>query len=172
MPTLDFSMLPCRFLVTCQDKTRLKSLSICSFLQASAATIHGAPAGPGSTAVAAARYKDKCVLEIVSIFCIENPLFDPFNPIRLAIPSPHWPTATVKPTRKWSTMCYSVRLGESIDLLKQLPKTNIWAMTTKRLIDCKSSIYIICLSIMISCDLKWYWKCFRPPWRGRLASWR
>jgi len=34
-------------------------------MQASAATIHGAPAGPGSTAVAAARYKDKCVLEIV-----------------------------------------------------------------------------------------------------------
>ena len=139
MPTLDFSTLPCRFTVTCQDKTRLKSLSICSFLQASAATIHGAPAGPGSTAVAAARYKDKCVLEIVSIFCIENPLFDPCNPIRLAIPSPHWPTATVKPTRRWSTMCYSVRLGESIDLLKQLPKTNIWAMTTKRLIDCKAA---------------------------------
>ena len=44
---------------------------MCSFLQASAATIHGAPAGPGSTAIAAARYKDKCVLEIVSIFCIE-----------------------------------------------------------------------------------------------------
>ena len=64
---------------------------------------------------------------------------DSCNPIRLAIPSPHWPTATVKPTRRWSTMCYSVKLGESIDLLKQLPKTNIWAMTTKRLIDCKAA---------------------------------
>lgn len=57
---------------------------MCSFLQASAATIHGAPAGPGSTAVAAARYKDKCVLEIVSPFCIENPL-------TLVIPS-GWPS--------------------------------------------------------------------------------
>ena len=121
-----------------RDKTE-KSISMCSFLQASAATIHGAPAGPGSTAIAAARYKDKCVLEIVSIFCIENHLFDPCNPIRLAIPSPHWPTATVKPTRRWFTMCYSVRLGESIDLLKQLPKAKIWAMTTKRLIDCKAA---------------------------------
>ena len=68
-----------------------------------------------------------------------NPLFDPCNPIRLAIPSPPWPTATAKPTRRWFTMCYSVRLGESIDLLKQLPKTNTWAMTTKRLIDCKAA---------------------------------
>ena len=66
-----------------RDKSE-KSLSMCSFLQASAATIHGAPAGPGSTAVAAARYKDKCVLEIVSPFCIENPL-------TLVIPS-GWPS--------------------------------------------------------------------------------
>ena len=36
-------------------------------LQASAGTIHGAAAGPGSTAAAGAQYKDKCVLEIVSV---------------------------------------------------------------------------------------------------------
>ena len=55
-------------------KSFLKHIS----LQASAGTIHGAAAGPGSTAAAAAKYKDKCVLEIVS-FCsfVKEPLPDP-----------------------------------------------------------------------------------------------
>lgn len=35
--------------------------------QASAGTIHGGAAGPGSSAAAGAKYKDKCVLEIVSV---------------------------------------------------------------------------------------------------------
>ena len=29
MPTLDFSMLPCRFIVTCQDETRLRKVKVC-----------------------------------------------------------------------------------------------------------------------------------------------
>ena len=62
MPIPDISMLQCRSLI------KAGTLFFNIFrLQASAGTIHGAAAGPGSTAAAGAQYKDKCVLEIVSV---------------------------------------------------------------------------------------------------------
>ena len=107
-------------------------------------------------------------------FCclLNNPWLDWY---RWGIRFPRWPTATAKQTRRWSTMCCSVRLGESTGLPRRLLEVRTWAKEgkrRKRLID-RAAFNILCLSIMISVKKqKWYLKCFRPPWRGRLASWR